>query len=158
MKRACTLIGVLLLGGLTGAWITHALAPRETHTLTTRVMNWDDARSRTDSWGEMRFYYTGETYATKDLLVAVAVVKPGQSVHPAHRHAEEEFLVIAEGTGVWHVDGSESPARKGDMLYVEPWVFHGLVNTGETPLTFFVIRWNGKGVPLPPEPSGDHGR
>lgn len=158
MKRIWTLIGILLLGGLTGAWITHALTAREANALATGLVTWESARSHKDTWGEMRFYYTGETFATRDMLVAVAVVKPGESVHPAHRHAEEEFLVIAEGSGQWHIDGKESPASKGDILYVEPWVFHGLVNTGDTPLTFFVIRWNGKGVALPPTPPGDHGR
>ena len=158
MNRTCTIIASLVVGGLTGAWITHTLAAPKENAISTQVRAWNDARSHVDSWGEMRFYFTGETYATKDLLTAVAVVKPGESVHPAHRHAEEEFLVIAEGSGQWHVDGREFPANKGDVLYVEPWLFHGLVNTGQTPLTFLVIRWNGKGLPVPPEPPGDHGR
>lgn len=106
----------------------------------------------------MRTYFTGETHGTTNLLTAVAVVKPGESVHPAHRHAEEEFLAIAEGSGVWHLDGKEFPAQKGDVLYIEPWVFHGLVNTGTEPLTFLVVRWNSKGIAPPAAPPGDHGR
>ncbi len=111
-----------------------------------------------DKWGEMRTYFTGETYGTTNMFTAVAVVKPGEAVHPAHRHAEEEFLAVSEGTGVWHLNGQELPARKGDVLYVEPWVFHGLVNTGSVPLTFFVVRWNNQGIAPPPAPAGDHGR
>ena len=44
------------------------------------------------------------------------------------------------------------PLRKGDVLYVAPWVMHGEVNTGKEPLEFFVARWAGKGVPVPPDP------
>jgi len=98
---------------------------------------------------------TGETFATKDAFAAIAVVEPGKAVHAAHRHAEEEYLVITEGSGVWHLAGKEFPAKKGDVLYVEPWVFHGLVNTGDRPLTFVVLKYNPKAVPVPPRPDND---
>jgi mannose-6-phosphate isomerase-like protein (cupin superfamily) len=126
--------------------------------LRTQVVTWDEAKSHSDKWGEMRTYFTGETYGTTNLLAAIAVVKPGESVHPAHRHSEEEFLAIAEGTGVWHVNGKEFPAGKGDVLYVQPWDFHGVVNTGSEPLTFLVLRWNTKGIAPVPAPPGDNGR
>jgi mannose-6-phosphate isomerase-like protein (cupin superfamily) len=115
-------------------------------------MRWDEATPTLDKWGEMRKYMTGEAAGVKDLFTAVAVVKPGEALHKAHRHAEEEFLVITEGSGVWSLDGKDIPLKKGDLLYVEPWVMHGFTNTGSTPLTFFVAKWNGKGVPVPPEP------
>ncbi len=86
------------------------------------------------------------------MLTAVATVKPGEAVHRAHRHAEEEYLVVAEGSGTWSLDGKEFPAKRGDVLYTEPWVYHGLTNTGDKPLVFLVVRFNGKGVELPPRP------
>src|SRR5512146_3274012 len=73
--------------------------------LRSQMVPWAEAKSHVDKWGEMRTYFTGETYGTTNLLVAVAVVKPGESVHPAHRHSEEEFLALAEGSGVWRLDG-----------------------------------------------------
>lgn len=121
------------------------------------VMPWAEAKSHRDNWGEMRTYFTGETYGTTNMFTAIAVVKPGQAVHPAHRHAEEEFLVLTDGSGMWHLAGKEFPATKGDVMYVEPWVFHGLVNTSTVPLTFFVVRWNNLHVPPPPAPPGDNG-
>jgi mannose-6-phosphate isomerase-like protein (cupin superfamily) len=120
--------------------------------LKSQVIRWDDARSHVADWGEMRRYFGGKTFATKDVLVAVAVVQPGKAVHKAHRHAQEEYLVVAEGTGTWSLDGKEFPANKGDVLYAEPWVYHGLTNTGEKPLIFLVVRYNGKGVATPPKP------
>ena len=120
--------------------------------LESQVVTWDDARAHTADWGEMRRYFTGKTHATEKVLVAVAVVKPGKTVHKAHRHAEEEYLTVAEGSGTWTLDGKEFPAKRGDVLYVEPWAYHGITNTGETPLIFFVVRYNGKGVAAPPKP------
>ena len=120
--------------------------------LKSQVIAWNDARAQVAAWGEMRRYFTGKTRATQNVLVAVAVVNPGKAVHKAHRHAEEEYLALVEGTGTWSLGGKQSPAKRGDILYVEPWVYHGVTNTGETPLTFVVVRYNGKGVDVPPQP------
>ncbi len=130
---------------------TDAADPKPTP-LKSQVVRWDEARSRTADWGEMRFYFTGETFATKDVLAAVAVVEPGKAVHRAHRHPHEEYLILVEGSGTWSLDGKESPAERGDILYAEPWVYHGLTNTGEGALIFVVVRYNGKGTAAPPRP------
>ncbi len=80
------------------------------------VVSFEDAKAHQADWGEMRSYFTGETAGTKDVLTAVAIVQPGKAVHRAHRHAQEEYLVLAEGTGTWSLDGKESPAKRGDIL------------------------------------------
>jgi mannose-6-phosphate isomerase-like protein (cupin superfamily) len=116
------------------------------------VVRFEDAKAEQGDWGEMRRYFTGETSGTKDVLTAVAIVKPGKTVHKAHRHAEEEYLILVQGSGTWSVAGKESPAKRGDILYAEPWVYHGVTNTGAEPLIFVVVRFNSKGVNLPPKP------
>ena len=120
--------------------------------LKSEIVRFDEAEPLHADWGELRFYFRGETLSTKNVLTAVATVKPGQAVHPSHRHAEEEYLVVASGTGVWSLAGKETPAKPGDILYVEPWVYHGLVNTGDEPLVFMVVRYSGKGIAIPPRP------
>ncbi len=120
--------------------------------LKSAIVSFEDARSNEADWGEMRRYFTGETLGTKDVLTAVAIVKPGKTVHRAHRHAEEEYLILAEGSGTWSLNGKETPAKRGDILYAEPWVYHGVTNTGSEQLIFVVVRFNSKGVKLPPRP------
>lgn len=144
-----------LAGGVLGAlgwasWGGAAGAPAPP--LKSQVVRWDEARIHKADWGQMRFYFTGQTEATQNVLTAVAVVEPGKAVHKAHRHAEEEYLVLVEGTGTWHLGGKEFPAQRGDILYVEPWVYHGLKNTGDPPLIFVVVRYQAKGVAVPPRP------
>jgi len=120
--------------------------------LKSQVVNWDAARLRQADWGQFRTYFRGETHGTKNVLTAVAVVEPGKAVHRSHRHAEEEYLIVVIGSGTWSLAGKEFPAKLGDILYVEPWVYHGLTNTGDGPLAFVVVRYNAKGVKLPPRP------
>ncbi|HLF94474.1 MAG TPA: cupin domain-containing protein, partial [Planctomycetota bacterium] len=103
-------------------------------------------------WGEMRKAFTGESFATKKLFVSSFVLKAGMEVHPPHRHAQEEFMTMVEGSGTWHLDGKEIPAKKGDVIYVAPWLKHGLKNTGETSLVYFVAQWNPKGMEAAADP------
>lgn len=157
----CSFLFAVTLSGL--LYLNLAYAQKENGNengtlIRSSVVSWDDADGREDDWGEMRFLYRGETFGTKDALTAIAVIKPGESVHPAHRHAEEEYIAITKGSGTWHLNGKDFPAKEGDVMYIEPWDFHGLVNTGSEPLTFLVVRWTSKGVTPPPEPEGSHGR
>ena len=105
-----------------------------------------EAERQDADWGTLYAYYEGESYGTRDALAAVAVIKPGRQIHPPHRHAEEEYLMVTEGEGTWHLNGRERPARAGDMLYAAPWDVHGVRNTGRVPLRFVVWKWNSKGV------------
>ena len=65
---------------------------------------------------------------------------------------EEEYLIVTEGTGTWHLEGEEREATAGDMLYAAPWDVHGITNTGAVPLRFVVWKWHSKGLDLPAKP------
>jgi mannose-6-phosphate isomerase-like protein (cupin superfamily) len=105
-----------------------------------------EARREDAAWGTLYTYFEGESYGTRDGLAAVAVIRPGQEIHPPHEHAEEEYLMVLEGEGTWHLNGRERPASAGDMQYAAPWDVHGIRNTGRVPLRFVVWKWNSKGV------------
>jgi mannose-6-phosphate isomerase-like protein (cupin superfamily) len=141
-----------LAGALTLTFTAGAAAGRRVAEPPSAIVSRDSAQREDASWGTLYTYYEGEGYSTKDLLAAVAVIKPGREIHPPHRHAEEEYLMVVEGEGRWHLKGVERPARAGDMQYAAPWDVHGIRNTGRTPLRFVVWKWNGKGVPPKVDP------
>ncbi len=136
----------LITGRVTGA------ADAGPKLLKSGVVTWNTAALHEADWGQMRTYFRGQTPGTKDVLTAVALVEPGKALHRSHRHSHEEYLIIAAGSGTWSLAGKEFPAQRGDILYVEPWVYHGLTNTGQEPLIFIVVRYNPKGVDIPPKP------
>jgi endoglucanase len=103
-----------------------------------------DVKPDVENWGRFLPYYQGDTQHAKDVLTGVAVIKPGQQIHPPHQHAEEEFLMIIEGEGTWTVGTTDKPAKAGDILYSAPWDRHGLLNTGKVPLKFVVFKYNSK--------------
>ena len=122
--------------------------------LVSALIRVEDAVPTRGDWGEWRRYVRGQTHGTKDMVVLVVTLKPGQAPHPPHRHAEEEFMILTAGTGTWHLDGKEWAARKGDVVYAAPWTMHGLKNSGEGPLTYYMVKWTNKGVKAPAMPIG----
>ena len=153
--RACVsffgIICVVMVATIAG-WSPVRAADPLPKPLKSGIVSFDDAPAHQADWGEMRRYFTGETAGMKDVLTAVAIVKPGKAVHRAHRHAQEEYLILVEGSGTWSLAGKESPAKRGDVLYTEPWVYHGLTNSSSEQLIFVVVRFNSKGVTIPPRP------
>jgi mannose-6-phosphate isomerase-like protein (cupin superfamily) len=110
------------------------------------ILSQQEAQRQDFGWGTLYTYYERESYGTRDGLAAVAVIKPGSEIHPPHQHAEEEYLMVVEGHGTWHLNGRERAAKPGDMQYAAPWDAHGIKNTGTAPLRFVVWKWNSKGV------------
>jgi quercetin dioxygenase-like cupin family protein len=106
-------------------------------------------------WGEWHRFFRSDTHGTKDMIVLAVTLKPGQAPHPPHRHAEEEFMILADGSGTWTLNGKEVAAKKGDVVYAAPWTMHGLKNSGDSPLTYYMVKWNNKGVPPPVDPKGN---
>ena len=149
--RTLALVAVAATG-LLATHGSHAAAPAASAPMKTSRVAATDAVATKEAWGELRAYYQGETYGLRDVLTGTVTLKPGQEPHPPHQHAEEEFLFISEGSGQWHLNGKEVAAAKGDTIYTAPWDIHGIKNTGTTPLTFVVFKWNTKGVAPKPAP------
>jgi len=120
--------------------------------LETTVITKEGSIKLNEEWGDL-FIYTDEatasTYGTKNTLTAIAEIKPGMEIHPPHQHTAEEFMYVVEGSGTWSLNGVESEAKPGDVMYAKPWDMHGITNSGDQTLKFFVMKWDNKGMELP---------
>jgi len=112
--------------------------------ISTQVLSRSDLEETQEDWGVFVKYFEGETVGTRQVLSGVAEIKPGMEIHPPHTHAEEEYLMITQGSGTWSVNGVLLSANTGDMLYAAPWDEHGLTNTGDTVLSFVFWKWVSK--------------
>jgi mannose-6-phosphate isomerase-like protein (cupin superfamily) len=86
-------------------------------------------------------HYNGPTDQLSGMCTGMAVLDPGASPHPPHRHPEEEFLIVAGGTGEIECDGKVSAVGPGAIMYCAGNVLHGITNTGPVPLTFYWSKW-----------------
>jgi mannose-6-phosphate isomerase-like protein (cupin superfamily) len=90
-------------------------------------------------------HYNGPTDQLSGVCTGMAVLEPGASPHPVHQHPEEEFLIIAAGTGAIECDGRTTDVGPGAIMYCAGNTPHGIVNTGKVPLTFYWSKWMAKG-------------
>jgi len=90
-------------------------------------------------------HYNGPTDQLTGMCTGMAVLDPGASPHPPHRHPEEEFMIVAAGTGEIECDGRTTQVGPGSIMYCAGNVLHGIVNTGRVPLTFYWSKWLAKG-------------
>jgi quercetin dioxygenase-like cupin family protein len=122
--------------------------------LESRIYSAADARTSGGEWGEIHVY-TGDatpTFGTRSLLTASLTFLPGKQLQPPHQHPDEEFQYVIEGEGTWSLNGREQPLRAGDLMYTRPWDWHGIRNSGEKPLKFFVFKFRSRGVTEPAKP------
>ena len=100
-----------------------------------------------DAQGGCRVFthYNGPTDQLSVMCTGMVVLDPGASPHPVHQHPEEEFLIIAMGTGEIECAGKTTQVGPGAIMYCAGQVPHGIVNTGLVPMTFYWSKWLAKG-------------
>jgi mannose-6-phosphate isomerase-like protein (cupin superfamily) len=86
-------------------------------------------------------HYNGPTDQLTGMCAGIAILDPGATPHPPHRHPEEEFLVVSEGTGEIECDGVTTEVGPGAMMYCAGHTLHGITNTGSVPMTFYWSKW-----------------
>ena len=78
------------------------------------------------------------------MCTGMVTLESGASPHPPHQHPEEEFMIVATGSGEIMVNGETTPVVPGSVMYCAANVLHGITNTGDVPMTFYFSKWLGK--------------
>jgi len=83
-------------------------------------------------------------FADKDFLdgrtIKMSVVAPGKSTHAPHKHKEDEFFYVLEGTAKFYLNGKEVIVKENTSLYCPSFSMHGISNAGVTELKYLVIK------------------
>jgi len=117
------------------------------------ILSEADIESDAAPWGRFFSYFAEDTHALKPVLVGVAKIDAGQEIHPPHRHADEEYLMVTKGRGEWYLNGKTMPAKEGDILFARAWDYHGVKAAEDSPLEFVVFKYSGKSGPIPTNPN-----
>ena len=106
-------------------------------------MTFDPAKARQipDAAGDLRVYHQGPTDQLKQMTAGSQRLKAGASPHPPHKHPDEEFMVVAEGTGWIEIEGQRTNVGPGSLMYCAGNKLHAIMNTGKTPLLFYFYKW-----------------
>ena len=83
-------------------------------------------------------------FADKDFLdgrtLKMSVVAPHEATHAPHKHIEDEFFFVLEGTANFYLDGETITVGPYTSLYCPSMVMHGISNAGDTELKYLVIK------------------
>lgn len=126
--------------------ITYIVPSNTAPRLPDGVIAYESLKAEGDAPGAAAWvHYNGPTDQLATMCTGMAVLDPGASPHPPHQHPEEEFLIVASGSGVIEVGGKPVRVGPGAIMYCGANVLHGVTNTGSMPMTFYWSKWTARG-------------
>jgi uncharacterized cupin superfamily protein len=103
------------------------------------VFNWADLKAVPTQMGERRTVFDASTPALAEFECHITTLNPGQSPHPAHRHANEELMIVKEGTLETVQNGRTNIVETGGIIFQASNEMHGLRNAGTNRATYYVL-------------------
>ena len=79
----------------------------------------------------------------------VTHMPPSKAPHAPHTHAEEELVIIKEGTLEAMQAGKTRQLGPGAVMFQASNQLHGVKNVGENQATYYVVRWASPGMLKP---------
>ena len=111
------------------------------------AVSWEQiqAKEATNN-GRSRQVFKNPTATLDELELHVTTLPPGQAAHAAHKHPDEELIIIKEGQVEALVNGETHRLGPGSVIFQAANQMHTLRNVGDTPAVYHVIRWNSPGM------------
>ena len=72
--------------------------------------------------------------------IKMSVVAPHSATHKPHKHSEDEFFFVLEGTAEFYLDGRTMTGEKYSAFYCPQDIEHGIRNIGDAELKYLVIK------------------
>ena len=92
----------------------------------------DQIEARTLPGRDLKWLFTPEMGVSDNFSMNVVVIKPGNTVKPAHSHpAQEEVIYITSGEGSTLIDGKVYALRAGTAVLFKAGSVHMVRNTGK---------------------------
>jgi quercetin dioxygenase-like cupin family protein len=104
------------------------------------VFNWSGMKAEPTKVGERRGVFDAPTATLDRLECHITTLNPGESPHPAHRHPEEELMIVKEGTIEEVLNGVTNRVEVGGIIFCASNELHGMKNIGTNRATYFVFK------------------
>ena len=116
-----------------------AQAPRGAP-LNSAVFDWTKLAVNPTKVGEIRPFFDTATRTLARLESHVTTLNPGEISHQAHAHADEELIIVRDGTVEATINGIAHVAGPGSVFFFASHDLHGLRNPGAVRCSYHVIR------------------
>jgi quercetin dioxygenase-like cupin family protein len=119
--------------------------------LSSAVVTWEEIQAKPSPTGRARQVFRSRTATLDELELHVTTLPAGQESHPPHKHADEEIIIIKEGTVEAVQNGAVRRLGPGGVIFEASNELHGLKNVGSGPAVYHVIRWTSPGMRSGPD-------
>ena len=119
--------------------------------MTSSIFEWKAMKAEPTTSGEVRRVFRARTATLDELECHITTLKPETASHAPHTHANEEVLIIREGSVEVFFKNAWHPAGPGSVIFLTGTDPHGIRNVGRTPATYHVLAWQAPG--MKPEPA-----
>jgi XRE family transcriptional regulator, regulator of sulfur utilization len=149
MRFRATLIIVALAVGTAAAQPPRPSAAQSPRApmLGPTTVSWEEIQARGPADARARQVFRNPTATLDELEIHVTTLPPGQASHAPHKHADEEIVIVKEGTLEAMVEGQTRKLGPGSVIFEASNQMHGLRNAGDTPAIYYVIRWTSPATP-----------
>jgi mannose-6-phosphate isomerase-like protein (cupin superfamily) len=105
------------------------------------IYDWSSIEAKPTKVGFSRPFFKMPTGTLELLSCHATTLNPGEAPHAPHRHPEEEMIILKEGTLEALHNGQTQRMSAGSVLFLAPNDLHGVRNVGDTPATYYVLKW-----------------
>lgn len=117
---------------------TEIQQPEKKYTIDNCVNEFNSAKTEPTKVG-FQYWFADKNFADGK-TVKLSVVAPHSATHRPHKHAEDEFFFVLEGTAEFYLDGKTKTVGAMTSLYCPSDVEHGIRNVGDSELKYLVIK------------------
>jgi quercetin dioxygenase-like cupin family protein len=112
--------------------------------LDSAAIEWNDVAVSRDGTHSVRHFFRAPTATLDELELHVTTLPAGELSHPAHKHPNEELVIVREGTVEALVNGRLKRVGPGSVIFNAANQMHSLRNVGSGPATYHVINWKSR--------------
>lgn len=124
--------------------------PLFAQTIDSKAYAWKDAPVTKKSGVEQRTLLDGTATDFSKFKLHATTLPARQAPHPAHKHDDEELIIIKEGELTVTIAGHTKILGPGSVAMMMPGDEHGFENKSDAPATYYVLRYTSK-APVDPE-------
>lgn len=103
------------------------------------VWDWDELEVKHTYVGSRRDVHDGPTATLERFESHISTLNPGRTSHPPHQHAQEEFIILQEGTLDVGINGTVRRIGPGSVFFFASNDWHNVNNAGDMPATYLVF-------------------
>jgi XRE family transcriptional regulator, regulator of sulfur utilization len=135
------IIHVCMIGMTAAAFGSLATLAAQKPVQKSTVFEWAGLEAKPTQSGMRREVMRAPTPTLDELEIHITTLNVGQISHPPHQHAEEELLIVKDGTVETLQNGKASRLGPGSIIFHSSTDLHNIRNAGSTPATYHVIQW-----------------